>query len=97
MEIKKIYKTDRTDYIIVQIIIIAIGFLIQTKIQINTIENIVYFIIFYIVLGILSLINSIGRLKDINLSPYYSLLNLIPILNVCFILFLSVKKGSESK
>uniref|UniRef100_UPI003743CA3D DUF805 domain-containing protein n=1 Tax=Chryseobacterium tagetis TaxID=2801334 RepID=UPI003743CA3D len=94
---KKAYKTNRTDYIIVQIIILFIGFLIQTKVPINTIGNSVYFFIIYISLGVLSLINSIGRLKDINLSPFYSVLNLIPFLNVFFIIFLGIKKGSENK
>ena len=81
----KIGRIRRHKYIVASIIMIVVNYLIFIDKDYDSLINFLPFQIYFIVFVIVLFILNIGRLNDINLSGWYSLLIFVPIINLGFI------------
>ena len=91
----KIGRMTRKMYLILSLIMIGFNVLFVREIPIVSGENVSMLSLCLIFTIIISFRLNIGRLKDINLSVWYSLLILVPIINIIFfaLFFIDGTKG----
>ncbi len=89
-------RIDRKEYLIR----VVLSFIIIVLIQVFSIVNNGEFfkglaiVSFYIILVIYLYSSTIKRLHDVDLSGWYSLLLIVPFINIVFILYLIIRKGN---
>lgn len=90
-------RTTRRTYLIKSLVLIALNTWIFYSAKINSIEDLYPYSIFIWTTIIVVFILNIGRLNDINLSGWYSLIFFVPILNISLIAlyFIDGTKGEN--
>lgn len=78
-------RISRSTYIISSVIITILNLIIYIYFDFNNEEDLSFISLYSFIVFIISFILNIGRLNDINMSGWYSLLALIPIINIGFI------------
>lgn len=93
------YSMEMAGYLILNLVAnLVIGFLDQVFFESSALGIILclFSILLFVIVTLFSFCSTIKRLRDVELNPRFSIILLVPILNLLFVIWLCCKAGKHS-